>query len=180
MKLENRGLFTIEGYDRNFTGYSNEKDNWNGWACPYFELEDALEVLETMEGVRFHHHRKLSDGGHVLCWLDDDEEMHILESEVIETSSGEEVEVFGVGVCQWCWQGVNCDPERPGLAASKEMLVEALVENSTSLQNYYCVTLQKNGLDADWWAVYESDSKKDCESVAEQINKAFARFGLTK
>ena len=94
--------------------------------------------------------------------------------------SGEEVEVFGVGVGQWCWEGVNCDPERPGLAASKEMLVEARVEKSTSLQNYYCVTLQKNGLDSDWWAVYDSNDRKDCESVAEQINKAFERFGLTK
>jgi len=179
MKLKNRGLFTIEGYEKNFTGYSNEKHNWNGWACPYFELEDALEVLETMEGVRFDEHKQLSDGGNVLCWLDDDEEMHILESEIIETASGERVEVFGVGVGQWCWQGVNCDPERPGLAASKKMQVEASVERDESIKGAFRVVVLYVGLDSDWWSIY-SGTEGQCNDLAEQLNKAFERFGLTR
>ena len=179
MKLENRGLFTIEGYEKNFTAYSNPEQNWNGWACPYFKLEDALDVLETMEGVRFYEHKELEDGCKVICWLDDDNEMQILESEIFQTVSGD-VELFGVGVCQWCWEGVNCDPTGPEEKEEEpvELLVEALVEGG-NMENY-AVTLKKNGLDSDWWTILDRASKEECEEIAGNINEAFKKFGLTK
>lgn len=73
-------------------------------------------------------------------------------------------------------------PEGPGTEDGKEpceLLVEALVEESSMSATKFCVTLQKRGIDSDWWAIYEGN-KKDYKEIADQINKAMKRFGLVK
>lgn len=38
--------FTIETYGNNtFDGYTQDED-WNGWACPYFTLEEAQKIVD--------------------------------------------------------------------------------------------------------------------------------------
>lgn len=43
-----KAIFTI-GHENNFTfkGIYNPQVNWNGWKCPYFDLETAKKILNT-------------------------------------------------------------------------------------------------------------------------------------
>ena len=40
-----RTLFTIDGFAYAYIGYTDHT-RWNGWACPYFEKDEALRVME--------------------------------------------------------------------------------------------------------------------------------------
>ena len=37
-------VFTIDGFDYVYIGYTSGR-RWNGWATPYFEFAEALEVM---------------------------------------------------------------------------------------------------------------------------------------
>lgn len=39
-------LFTIDGFERFFEGYT-KGDHWNGWACPWFTKEAAEDIMRT-------------------------------------------------------------------------------------------------------------------------------------
>lgn len=38
-------LFTIDGFQHPHIGYT-KGDRWNGWATPYFEIDEALKIME--------------------------------------------------------------------------------------------------------------------------------------
>ena len=40
--------FSIHTVDKVFDGF-HYGDNWNGWACPYFSLETAREIMRDVE-----------------------------------------------------------------------------------------------------------------------------------
>lgn len=39
-----KAVFTIGGFDYAYIGYTSGR-RWNGWATPYFEFDEALEVM---------------------------------------------------------------------------------------------------------------------------------------
>lgn len=40
-----KALFTIDGFKYPHIGYTSGK-RWNGWATPYFEIDEAIKVME--------------------------------------------------------------------------------------------------------------------------------------
>lgn len=49
--------FTINDWDRAFEGYTNG-EHWNGWACPRFNKEVGLKLIEYMKneaGLNWNH-----------------------------------------------------------------------------------------------------------------------------
>lgn len=43
--MMHKALFTIDGFQYPHIGYTEGK-RWNGWATPYFEIDEALKVME--------------------------------------------------------------------------------------------------------------------------------------
>jgi hypothetical protein len=43
--MMHKALFTIDGFQCPHIGYTEGK-RWNGWATPYFEIDEALKVME--------------------------------------------------------------------------------------------------------------------------------------
>lgn len=88
----------IDGCGRTYWAYSNGK-RWNGWACPYFEMDQVREMAQEMHGS-FTYHEEIDTWAVALEEGDDD--VYIFSSEIIEVD-GQPVKVFGIGAGSWCW-----------------------------------------------------------------------------
>lgn len=78
-------VFTINGFEHPHIGYTNG-DNWNGWATPYFEVDEAFKIVEE---------------------YNKETEFPILYNEETDTFAVKEMgELDGDN-----WKGVNCQTE---------------------------------------------------------------------
>ncbi len=82
-------------------GYS-QGDRWNGWACPYFEFENAKKILELVtEGGGYWEYDKATDIFRALPHMADFEESWKgLDIDV----NGETKHVYAIGAYFWTWQ----------------------------------------------------------------------------
>lgn len=70
---------------------------WNGWAQPYFTLEQAKVLQEHMPALQY------SSEEDVFLMPDDNEdEPWRFAPETIQVS-GEAIKVYGIGAGAWCW-----------------------------------------------------------------------------
>lgn len=105
--------FTFDDPSTSFAGFYNPSERWNGWACPFFPLDECKRILE-----------------YVGQWQDEFEVGYRLDGDTIkvcrETAQGEEwlpiegrivdgVEVFPLGAWGWIWDAIET-PERPEFA----------------------------------------------------------------
>ena len=45
-QIYEKGLFSIDGLDGPYEGYSSG-EHWNGWACPVFERDEAKRIAAS-------------------------------------------------------------------------------------------------------------------------------------
>ncbi len=101
-----KNVFTIDGFNYPHIGYTRG-DRWNGWATPYFEIDEALAVMKEFNSC--------------------DPEFPILYNEKTDTFTIEEIgggngdywkgtnyqtedgikHLYGIGAYSWVWEDTN-------------------------------------------------------------------------
>lgn len=99
----NKKVFTTNGFEHPHIGYT-KGDRWNGWATPYFEIDEALDIMKEFNA--------------------DDPEFPILYNEKTDTFTVEEIggfegdswkgenlntedgikHLYGIGAYSWTWE----------------------------------------------------------------------------
>lgn len=81
-----------------FAGYSSE-ENWNGWACPAFEKEEALKIVEAQNRINkdsaFYDEKKDA----FVFKSTADEEIEIYSAEITDGRK-----LYPIGSGNWIWE----------------------------------------------------------------------------
>jgi hypothetical protein len=103
-----KNIFVINDFQYPHIGYTNG-DDWNGWATPYFEIDEALAIMEEYNA--------------------EDHDFPIVYNEETDTFTVEEMggfdgtywkginchteegikHLYGIGAYSWIWESVNID-----------------------------------------------------------------------
>ena len=108
-------IFTIDGIAPAYIGYTSGR-LWNGWATPYFEVAEALQVMEDYKPMRYDEE---TDSFRVAKTEYTDEE--IWKGENLVTEDGIK-HLYGIGAYCWVWDAVN-DGDRRYLAQQVEEFI---------------------------------------------------------
>lgn len=95
-------LFSIDDGPE-FEGF-HKGDRWNGWACPYFTHEVALQIAEHTN-TEPDYQLVFDKDADVWKWVtvdDVDDEPWEFERQTIVVN-GEEISVFAIGAYGWVW-----------------------------------------------------------------------------
>lgn len=92
-----------------YIGYTNG-DRWNGWATPYFTLEEAQKVqAEFSQGVDFPMLYDVNKDEFRIKY--DDDEPYIWKGEDIQTIDGK-LHLYGIGAYSHIWDELGSDEKR--------------------------------------------------------------------
>lgn len=93
--------FTLDG-EREYEGYTNG-DKWNGFECPLFEMEEALNILNDVEGD-------------VESGLNDKTKCFEVDGDIIAPRTialnGKVLTLYGIGSFGWTWEEVTTREKR--------------------------------------------------------------------
>ena len=79
-----------------FEGYHQKSVNWNGWACPYFELKVAQTISKILNG----YYDKHIDSFNFPEWDDS------FESILVPTRDGNK-RLYPIGAYGWTWEALK-------------------------------------------------------------------------
>lgn len=88
--------------DEVYEGYCTDQ-RWNGWACPHFEFDEVLRMMENPTGWNVTYDAK-SDTFTIIA--DEIDEAEVIKPIMINVE-GKEVKVYPIGAGGWCWDEVN-------------------------------------------------------------------------
>lgn len=91
--------FDIEGGPK-FKGW-HRGDNWNGWACPYFEKAEAEKILRKMEGWEIARYNEKADAFEFGS-SEDEDELDVYKGEDVEIN-GKKMHLYPIGAYCWVW-----------------------------------------------------------------------------
>lgn len=96
-----KNVFTLDGFAGAYIGYA-DGSNWNGWAMPYFELPEALEVAEGFNECAEHpmEYDRVYDQFYV--WDEGNEDYDIIKGRDFITDHGVK-HLYGIGAGSWTW-----------------------------------------------------------------------------
>lgn len=100
-----KGRFAIEDWFGPFEGWTTGQ-RWNGWECPYFELDTAIRMVDAWNNKAF-------DGEEYQARYDEEqdafyfrdgglEEWDCFGAKTIETE-GKTIKVYPIGAFCWIW-----------------------------------------------------------------------------
>jgi hypothetical protein len=99
---------------RLYPGYSCEGESWNGWACPFFTFEVALEIATSMyPTTKDEHFRYEEMTDSFLFFSKSDEEYDLDAGEIYQpyectgadiVVNGQVIHVYDIGAGAWCWE----------------------------------------------------------------------------
>lgn len=105
-----RTIFTIDGFVPAYLAYTNG-DTWNGWDTPYFEVNEALQVMRDYN----------KDAESPMQYDEATDTFHVTETECtsegnwkgrnIVTEDGIK-HLYGIGSYSWVWDAVNDNDRR--------------------------------------------------------------------
>ena len=104
-----KALFYIDGGPI-YVGYTNG-DRWNGWATPYFTLEEAQKLQAEFnqgDGLRMFYDCQADK---FILQYEDDDEPYVWEGEDIQTVDGK-LHLYGIGAYSHIWDEVDGDDKR--------------------------------------------------------------------
>ena len=113
-------IFTIDGFVPAYIGYTNGA-TWNGWATPYFEVNEALQVMADYN----------KNTGNPMWYDEETDTFHIAATEYTDEElwNGHNIitnegikHVYGIGAFSWVWDSVN-DGDRRYLAQEVEEFI---------------------------------------------------------
>ena len=100
-----KSVFTIGEYPKAYIGYTAGK-LWNGWATPYFALEEAKRVAEGFNECAEYpiEYDNIYDQFYILD--KETEELEKWKGEDIPTAEGIK-HLYGIGAYSWVWDEAN-------------------------------------------------------------------------
>ena len=101
IKRVSKARFTVDD-EAHFDGYHCGEE-WNGFACPYFEFNEAIKVMDKMYSINGEPTWTFDvDSFGALYDPDDAESLDVWLSEIVKC--GDEYKlVFGIGGKCWAW-----------------------------------------------------------------------------
>lgn len=98
-------VFTIDGFDYVYIGYTSGR-RWNGWATPYFEFAEALEVMHdynecTETSMQYD---KVYDQFYILDKESD--EFEVWKGKDYNTTEGIKY-LYGIGAYSMTWDNIT-------------------------------------------------------------------------
>ena len=102
-----KAVFTIDAYPKAYIGYTSGR-LWNGWATPYYEIEEAKRVAEGFNECAEYpmQYDKVYDQFYVLDT--ETTELETWRGDDIHTEEGIK-HLYGIGAYCWIWDKVNDD-----------------------------------------------------------------------
>ncbi len=99
-----RADFSLDAVEEtSYSGYTDGR-TWNGWACPYFEYETAVRVLQDSEANSYQWAYDPAKDAFVIKHKDDPSDF---EPEVIQGVSisveRRTLRVYPIGAYSWVW-----------------------------------------------------------------------------
>ena len=124
-----RTIFTIDGFVPAYIGYTSGR-LWNGWATPFFEVNEALQVMEDYNKNTDNpmYYDEATDSFRIAETEYTDEEGW--KGQNLKTEDGIK-HLYGIGAYCWIWDAVN-DGDRRYIA---QQIDELLYEHDT--YNYW-------------------------------------------
>ncbi len=86
-----------------FAGWHEPSERWNGWACPFFDLETVRAIADATTALDGRETVLIREDGSV--WLSTSSEDEPYQVETRRLADGETV--FGVGAGAWVWDDVS-------------------------------------------------------------------------
>ena len=98
-------VFTIDGFDHVYIGYTSGR-RWNGWATPYFEFAEALEIMHdynecTETSMQYD---KVYDQFYILDKESD--EFEVWKGKDYNTTEGIK-HLYGIGAYSMTWDNIT-------------------------------------------------------------------------
>jgi hypothetical protein len=117
-------IFAIDGIAQAYIGYTSGR-LWKGWATPYFEVAEALEIMEEYNKLNtkepMHYDERLDR----FVVIDSDgiqyEPLESWKGNNIKTDDGIK-HLYGIGAYCWIWDAVT-DGDRRGFAQQIEEFI---------------------------------------------------------
>jgi hypothetical protein len=114
-----KSLFAIENWLGPFAGWTADQ-YWNGWACPYFERDIAMQMVDTWN-------RLTSRSETFTAWYDEDRdqfcfasteaERDCFASQIIDAGN-RQLTVYAIGAYAWVWQETDRPSSSPSIKPS--------------------------------------------------------------
>jgi hypothetical protein len=102
-------MFTIEDWFGPFEGWTADQ-YWNGWACPCFDWDVALQMVDTCNQVKFKNDvfRAHYDEEHdQFCfYTESDGDWECFGAQTIEVK-GRQATVYAIGAYCWIWEDAS-------------------------------------------------------------------------
>lgn len=97
-------LFTIDGFNYPHIGYTEGK-RWNGWATPYFEVAEAILIMEEFnkDAESPMQYDEVYDQFYILYT---DGELETWKGKNYQTEEGMK-HLYGIGAYSWVWEDVT-------------------------------------------------------------------------
>ena len=114
-------VFTIDGFNYPHIGFTEGK-RWNGWATPYFEIDEALAIMEEFN--------KQADNPIMYVEANDtfihkiaDDEIELWKGKNYSTNEGIK-HLYGIGAYSWVWEDTTQDDIRAVAQRIEDLLYE--------------------------------------------------------
>ena len=101
-------VFTIDGFQHPHIGYTSGR-LWNGWATPFFEVDEALAVMEEYNSCH-PDFPMVYDAVTDTFFIDDTESKVFEEWKGENLKTDEEIKhLYGIGAYSWIWEYITED-----------------------------------------------------------------------
>lgn len=98
-------VFTTNGFERPHIGYTLG-DNWNGWATPYFEVDEALAIMKEFNTYELDNPFKYDEETDTFVLKMEDGEIETWRGRNYLTEEGVK-HLYGIGAYAWTWEEVT-------------------------------------------------------------------------
>jgi hypothetical protein len=96
-----KGKFSIEG-EKPFNGYHDPTRLWNGWHCPYFEWDEAVEIVRWINKWREEFQLSIEHDQRTITCMEQPGEPFEIEPIEMETEEGKKL-LYPIGTGWWVW-----------------------------------------------------------------------------
>ena len=102
-----KARFALEDWFGPFDGWTTDK-RWNGWACPYFEFDTAMRMVDVWNQLAFDdceaYMAQYDENRDEFCFADGGfEEWDRYSPRTIE-AEGRRIKVYPIGAYCWTWE----------------------------------------------------------------------------
>ncbi len=161
-----KSVFAICDDHNAYIGYTSGR-TWNGWATPYFTLEEAKKIQAEWNGMTYDEDKDEFR----IKYEDDDSEPYIWEGEDIQTEDGIK-HLYGIGAYSHIWDELDDDQKQylaQGVAdfilqydtynyidndETREGLVEETINELANLDTFVKVYYTMNNDNLDKGGIY--------------------------